>query len=417
MKGFFGIYFKGRGFIRIYQGLFANIKSINLSDTLIGLISMVFLYFLRKLKEFDWCEGPDKSSRRARVVKKTKWLLSISSNCLVMLTMSFAMFFIPSDLTLTGEVEAGLPAWQLPWEFNRNYTGTNQTRGDLSEPFTLAGELGLGLAMIPLVSILQHLAIAKHYAGNKKMAASQEMIALGCCQFIGSFTGSAAITASFGRSAVNSRSGVRTPLGGVITGIIIILTCAFLSPFLAYIPTSALSAVIIFAMFFTIDYSLPLRLWRGRRADLLPYSLTFVLGLLVSVEIGLIAGSLLHIVMLVHSNSSPVLEILHSDSDDLTTITFTSSLYFPAKDHVVRELSRNIGDKKTFILDFSRVQDIDHTVAVGITGIIKEISASTSKTVLVCGANSAVSRVLNSAYGRHLSLYKSIDHAFKETNC
>ena len=415
MKGFFGIYFKGRGFIKIYQGLFANIKSINLSDTLIGLISMVILYFLRKLKEFDWCEGPDKSSRRARIVKKTKWLLSISSNCLVMLSMSVAMFFIPSDLTLTGEVEAGLPAWQLPWEFNRNYTGTNQTRGDLTEPFTLAGELGLGLAMIPLVSILQHLAIAKHYAGNKKMAASQEMIALGCCQFIGSFTGSAAVTASFGRSAVNSTSGVRTPFGGVITGIIIILTCAFLSPFLAFIPTSALSAVIIFAMFFTIEYSLPLRLWRGRRVDLLPYTLTFVLGLLVSVEIGLIAGSLLHIVMLVHSNSSPVIEILHTDS--LTTITFTSSLYFPAKDHVVREVSRNIaGEKRTIILDFSRVRDIDHTVALGITGLMKEISKS-GKTVLVCGANSAVARVLNSAYGDHLPLHKSIDHALRETNC
>ena len=121
MKGFFGIYFKGRGFIRIYQGLFANIKSINLSDTLIGLISMVFLYFLRKLKEFDWCEGPDKTSQRARIVKKTKWLLSISANSLVMLTMSLAMFFIPADPTLTGEVESGLPAWQLPWEFNRTY--------------------------------------------------------------------------------------------------------------------------------------------------------------------------------------------------------------------------------------------------------------------------------------------------------
>ena len=415
MKGFFGIYFKGRGFIRIYQGLFTNIKSINLYDTVIGLISMAILYFLRKLKEFDWCEGPDKSSRRARVVKKTKWLLSISANCLVMLTMSVVpMFFIPAELTLTGEVESGLPAWQLPWEFNRNYTGTNQTRGDLSEPFSLAGELGLGLAMIPLVSILQHLAIAKHYAGNRKMAASQEMIALGCCQFIGSFTGSAAVTASFGRSAVNSTSGVRTPLGGVITGIIIILTCAFLSPFLAFIPTSALSAVIIFAMFFTIEYSLPLRLWRGRRADLLPYSLTFVLGLLVSVEIGLIAGSLLHVVMLVHSNSSPVLDILHSDG--VTTVTFTSSLYFPGKDHVVREVSRNIGEKNIIILDFTRVQDIDHTAAVGITGLIKEISAS-SKTVLVCGANSAVSRVLNSAYGKHLPLYKSKEHALRETNC
>ena len=104
-------------------------------------------------------------------------------------------------------MDSGLPAWQLPWEFNRNFTAETY-----SGPFELAQEFGLGLVMIPLVSILQHLAIAKNYAGNKKMAASQEMIALGFCQFVGSFTGSPAVTASFGRSAVNNLSGVRTPI-------------------------------------------------------------------------------------------------------------------------------------------------------------------------------------------------------------
>ena len=112
-------------------------------------------------------------------------------------------------LNLTGKVDQGLPAWQLPWEFNRNTTiegrinGTSG-EGDLSSsdpegPLEIASELGIGLVMLPLVSILQHLAIAKHYAGTRKMAASQEMIALGFCQFVGSFTGSIAITASFGR--------------------------------------------------------------------------------------------------------------------------------------------------------------------------------------------------------------------------
>ena len=415
LKGFFGIRFEGRGFIRIYQGLFANISSINYYDTLIGFVSMAILFFLRKLKEYDWGEGENKESRRARMVKKTKWLLSISANCIVMLTMSVVpLCLLPSLLTLTGEVEGGLPAWQLPWQFNRNYTATNQTRDDITEPFTLAGELGLGLAMIPLVSILQHLAIAKHYAGNKRMAASQEMIALGFCQFIGSFTGSAAVTASFGRSAVNATSGVRSPLGGVVTGLIIILTCAFLSPYLASIPTSALSAVIIFAMFFTIDYSVPVKLWRGRRVDLMPYSLTFVLGLLVSVEVGLIAGTLLHIVMLVHSSSAPAVDIQHRDA--VLTITFGSSIYFPAKDHIVREISKNLTECQTFIFEFTRVEDIDHTIAVGLSGLFREITKS-SKTFLICGANLPVSRVLNSAYGKDLQVYKSLDHALRETNC
>merc|ERR1719300_2298597 len=129
------------------------------------------------------------------------------------------------------------------------------------------------------------------------MAASQEMIALGFCQFLGSFFGSAAITASFGRSAVNARSGVKTPFGGVITGVIILLTCAFLSPYLAFIPSSALSAVIIFAILFSLEYSMPVKLWRGGKIDLIPYLITFFVGLLVKVEIGLISGTLVHMLI------------------------------------------------------------------------------------------------------------------------
>ena len=54
------------------------------------------------------------------------------------------------------------------------------------------------------------------------MAANQEIVALGMCNFIGSFIGSMPITASFGRSAINSASGVQTPFGGCLTGLIVL---------------------------------------------------------------------------------------------------------------------------------------------------------------------------------------------------
>ena len=63
---------------------------------------------------------------------------------------------------------------------------------------------------------------------------------------------------------MNSTSGVRTTFGGVFTALIIILACAFLSPYLAFIPTAALSAVIVFAMFFTINFSMPRDLWKAK---------------------------------------------------------------------------------------------------------------------------------------------------------
>lgn len=55
-------------------------------------------------------------------------------------------------------------------------------------------------------------------AKGKALDATQEMIALGCCNIFGSFCRSMPVTGSFTRTAVNNASGVKTPLGGLITG-------------------------------------------------------------------------------------------------------------------------------------------------------------------------------------------------------
>ena len=47
LKGFFGVTFKGRGFIKIWYGLFENIKTIQLYDMAVGFGCMGLLYFLR----------------------------------------------------------------------------------------------------------------------------------------------------------------------------------------------------------------------------------------------------------------------------------------------------------------------------------------------------------------------------------
>lgn len=92
-----------------------------------------------------------------------------------------------------------------------------------------------------MVAILEHVAIAKafgnfsnfivylilddirssfsmHIASGKRLDATQEMMALGLANFLGSFFGSFPITASFGRSSVQAASGVRTPFANVYGG-------------------------------------------------------------------------------------------------------------------------------------------------------------------------------------------------------
>lgn len=55
-------------------------------------------------------------------------------------------------------------------------------------------------------------------ANGKRTDATQEMVALGVGTILGSLFGSMPITASFGRSAVQSASGAKTPLTNVYAG-------------------------------------------------------------------------------------------------------------------------------------------------------------------------------------------------------
>jgi sodium-independent sulfate anion transporter 11 len=55
-------------------------------------------------------------------------------------------------------------------------------------------------------------------AKGKVLDASQEFFALGISNILGSFVRAFPSAGSFSRTAVNNASGVKTPLGGLLTG-------------------------------------------------------------------------------------------------------------------------------------------------------------------------------------------------------
>lgn len=416
VKGLLGITgFKGRGFLKVWEGVLGNISSIQWYDTAMSVVCVAILYFLRRLKEFNWCEGPDLASNRARVTKKTKWLLSVSGNCLVMVVTSVLAWVLVSQgldlFSLTGEVDPGLPTWQLPWNFNRN--STTEPGEPWQGPLELAQELGLGLLMCPLVAVLQHLAIAKLYARDRQMAASQEMLALGVCQAVGAFTGSMAVTAAFSRCTVNASSGVRSPFGGVITGLILYLACALLTPHLAYIPIASLSAVIVTAIFFVIDFNIGITLWRSKKADLVPYLLTLLLGIFLSVESGLIVGSLVHIAILLYSQAQPVI-LVTKEVTHILVSPQCSQLSFAGVELLRQRLNTAASDALPLIVDLALVYDVDYTSAKVLLAIVKGVRAKGRKLEL-CSVAQGVLSTLEGVQGEAVPVMASLQEAIAST--
>ena len=208
-----------------------------------------------------------------KCMSSTVWVLSTARNAIVVVVCTLMAYgfdpVLPASATrnttfiLTGNIKAGLPPFEPP-PFSYNDTTTDPDKPVYYSFAEMISELGSAIAIIPLLAILENVAIAKAFSGGKPVDANQEMIALGICNFMGAFVSSIPTTGSFSRTAVNAASGVRTPMGGLFTGSLVILALAVLMPYCAYIPKASLAAVIITAVIFSVEYEVVRPMWRSK---------------------------------------------------------------------------------------------------------------------------------------------------------
>ncbi|KAI9745179.1 MAG: Sulfate permease 2 [Claussenomyces sp. TS43310] len=101
-----------------------------------------------------------------------------------------------------------------------------------------------------IVLLIEHIAISKSFGrvNNYIINPSQEMVAIGISNILGPFLGAYPATGSFSRTAIKSKAGVRTPLAGLITAVVVLLAIYALPAVFKWIPNAALAAVIIHAV-------------------------------------------------------------------------------------------------------------------------------------------------------------------------
>lgn len=101
-------------------------------------------------------------------------------------------------------------------------------------------------------------------ANGKSVDATQELLAIGTSNILNSFASGFPSTGSLSRGAVNNASGVRTPLGNLYTGVLVIVALLFLTPLFFYIPKAALAAIIIAAVVFMVEVKVVKPMWRSK---------------------------------------------------------------------------------------------------------------------------------------------------------
>lgn len=204
-------------------------------DAAFGLTCLAFLYAVRSL-----C---NRLPRRYPKLARTCFFISVLRNAFVIIIATAATYAWLKDVKPRNYKK-------FPISVLGPVPGGFQHVGAVDLNPGLLGDLAGQIPVSVIVLLLEHIAISKSFGrlNNYKINPNQELIAIGVTNLVGPNFGAYAATGSFSRSAIKSKSGVRTPLAGWITGVVVIIALFALTDTFFWIPNAALSAVIIHAV-------------------------------------------------------------------------------------------------------------------------------------------------------------------------
>ncbi|CRK92432.1 CLUMA_CG005999, isoform B, partial [Clunio marinus] len=359
LKNLLGIKYSAKSFPMTIVKLFQNIEQLKFGDAALGTLAIIFLITLRNIKDIKLPDRPSSS-----VIKKLLFYLSISRNALILLVTSYFAYFLSLKYNhvpfiLSEKVTQGIPSFELPkFSVEKN----NRT----VEFIEICGEIGSGLLLLPLVSVLANVAIAKAFTSGKIVDASQEMMALGLANIFGSFFKAIPTCGAFTRSAVSNASGVQTTFAGIYSATMTLLALTLLTPYFGYIPKTSLAAILICAVSSLIDFKIAIRFWKTNKIDFASWFGCIIVCVTVSIEIGLLFGvalSTLH-VFLKSARPETSIYIDHINDQRVIFVRPSSGIDFPGVDYIREKINRALiltNFKFPITLDCEKVSYLDYT--------------------------------------------------------
>lgn len=203
-------------------------------DAAYGLSGLFFLYTVRYV-----LQRVERNARSPVVRKIAFFALTLrTAICIIFLTV-FSWVHLRHkkvahyDISILGTVPSGF-----------EHMGRPNISADL------ISRMGGLLPVSTIILLLEHIAIAKSFGriNNYKIDPNQELIAIGVANTVGTLFNAYPATGSFSRSAIKAKAGVRTPLAGWVTGVVVVVALYALTGAFYWIPNAALSAVIIHAV-------------------------------------------------------------------------------------------------------------------------------------------------------------------------
>lgn len=277
------------------------------------------------------------------------------------------------------------------------------------------GMLANGALAIALLCMIEACAIGKSLAARsgERFDANQEMLNLGganiCCGLLSGMAASGSLT----RSVLAWNSGASTPLGGMISGILVAGGALAIGAFTGFIPKASLAVLVVLIALSLINMRQIRVVTRSTGSDAAVFLITLVSGLLFPLDTAIYLGVGTSIILFLRKAAAPELvEYAFNEEGQLTEIQSPAqrrnpevsivhvegNLFFGAAELFRDQIRRVCEDPllKIVILKMRNAHHLDATSVMALEELINYMNEN-NRTLLISEARKDVIRIFKNS--------------------
>ena len=290
LKHLLGIQSQGDTLLPLVHSLYLHLNDINRPTFILSLASILSLLLMRRyfstlLKKLG-C-----SAQAIQLFGKSGPVLVV-----VTATLSVALLSLESlGVSIVGSVPSkplGLNMEGVSWK--------------------VFEELLPSAFLISIVGFIGSVSVAQSFAAKRRqdIDPNQELVGLGLANIGSALCGAFPVTGGFSRTVLNADCGSKSPMTGIISALLILLTLLFLTPLFYYLPKAILASIISISMMQLVSVRDLRNLWRFSKKEASLLIITFSVVMIEGMETGLIVGVILSILCFLWHTSHPHIAIV-----------------------------------------------------------------------------------------------------------
>lgn len=250
--------------------------------------------------------------------------------------------------------------------------------------------VSLSLAVVGLLESLMTATLIDDIT-NTTSDKNREMKGQGLANIVTGFFGGMAGCAMIGQSMVNMKSGGRTRLSTLVSGVGLLFLIIVLGGVVKQIPMAALVGVMFMVCIGTFEWDSLRSLHKIPKSDALVMIVTVVTVVATSnLSIGVGIGVLLS--ALVFAWKIARIRIMHEEADEVRTYRVSGQMFFGTVTNFLCEFDP-ANDPEKIVIDFSKSHVWDHSAANAISKVIFKYR-QVNKEVVITGLNEESTRLV-----------------------